>query len=144
MVGYTDTRPGFTSNAQPPCWPRPRQVLRAPAPERRFDGRLPMELYLNAYVDDRLQRGFTTNISETGVYLNTLMHEPLPPYTPVGLEFALPGTRETIWAAGEIRFDTLDDYFLGRGIRFTAMARLHARMLREYCYKLRHGVRFES
>jgi hypothetical protein len=122
--------------------PRARQSLRAPHANRRFDGRVPMEFYLNAYVEDRLQRGFTTNISETGVFLNTLMYEPLPPFTPVGLEFTLPGERETIWAAGEIRFDTMDDYLLGRGIRFTAMAGLHARLLRQYCYRLRHGLRW--
>lgn len=109
------------------------------ASERRFDPRLPLEMYLNAYVAERPQRGFTTNISETGVYLNTLLHEPLPPYTPVGLEFTLPGMRESIWAAGEICFDTEDDYFLGRGIRFTAMAALHARILRAYCYHGRRG-----
>jgi PilZ domain len=105
--------------------------------ERRFDSRLPMEFYLNAYVRDEPQRGFTTNLSETGVFLNTLMHDRLPAFTPVGLEFALPGVRETIWAAGEIRYDALDSYFLGRGIRFTAMASRHARLLREYCYHVR-------
>ena len=128
----------------------PRQVagpqvhLRSRAANRRFDSRVPVELYLNAYVHDELQRGFTTNISETGVYLNTLMHQPLPPFTPVGLEFSLPGVRETIWAAGEIRYDTLDDYFLGRGIRFTAMAGLHSRWLREYCYQVRHRAQSRS
>src|SRR5262245_33417798 len=109
----------------------PRRRSRMLPPERRFDRRLPMEIYLNAYVDDRLQRGFTTNLSETGVHLNTLLHAPTPPFTPVGLEFTLPGVSETIWAAGEIRYDGLDDYFLGRGIRFTAMAGAHARLLRE-------------
>jgi hypothetical protein len=109
----------------------------SPSIDRRFDPRLGLEMYLNAYVDDRLQKGFTTNVSETGLYLNTLMHAPTPPLTRVGLEFTLPGTKETIWAAGEIRFDALDDYFLGRGVRFTAMAGLHARLLREYCYHVR-------
>jgi hypothetical protein len=109
---------------------------------RRFDSRLPMELYLNAYVHDELQKGFTTNISETGIFVNTLMHPRLPPLTTVGLEFTLPGIGETIWAAGEIRFDTMDDYLLGRGIQFTAMAGLHARLLRQYCYRLRHGLRW--
>ena len=108
------------------------------ASERRFDPRLPLEMYLNAYVADQPQRGFTTNISETGVHLNTLVDRPLPPFTPVGLEFNLPGLGETIWAAGEICFDSADDLFLGRGIRFTAMANLHARMLRHYCYFARH------
>jgi hypothetical protein len=106
---------------------------------RRFDNRVPLEMYLNAYVDERLQRGFTSDLSETGLRLNTLARAPLPPLTPVGLEFVLPGVSETIWAAGEICFDASDDYFLGRGIRFTAMAGKHARLVREYCYRLRRG-----
>jgi hypothetical protein len=119
----------------------PRNGKRRVAGDRRFDTRLPVEIRLNAYVGDRLQRGFTTNLSETGLFLHTLMHEPLPPFTPVGLEFTLPSNQEVIWAAGEIRFDTLDDYLLGRGIRFTAMAGLHARMIRHYCFLLRQGER---
>src|SRR5687767_14280073 len=117
----------------------PRPTPRRVAGDRRFDTRLPVEVRLNAYVGDRLQRGFSTNLSETGLFLNTLMHEPLPPFTPVGLEFTLPWCPEVIWAAGEIRYDTLDDYLLGRGIRFTAMASLHARMIRHYCFVLRQG-----
>ncbi len=111
---------------------------------RRFDSRLPVEMYLNAYVHDELQKGFTTNISETGIFLNTLMHDRLPPLTTVGLEFTLPGINETIWAAGEIRFDAMDEYFLGRGISFTAMAVRHARMLRHYCYHVRQTNRRRS
>ena len=129
----------------PPPLALPRPVPggshRRVAGDRRFDGRLPVEIRLNAYVGDRLQRGFTTNLSETGLFLHTLMHEPLPPFTPVGLEFTLPGNPEIIWVGGEIRFDTLDDYLLGRGIRFTAMADLHARMIRHYCFLLRQGER---
>src|SRR5438105_15367440 len=118
----------------------PEPKVMAPS-NRRFDSRVPLEMYLNAYVDDRLQRGFTTDLGETGLRLNTLVQAPLPPHTPVGLEFALPGVQETIWAAGEICFEGPDDYFLGRGIRFTAMAGMHARIVREYCYRLRRGRR---
>jgi hypothetical protein len=107
--------------------------------ERRFDSRIPLEMYLNAYVDERLHRGFTTNISETGLYLNTLIQAPTPSRIPVGLEFSLPGADETIWAAGEICYGSADDYFLGRGIRFTVMAAMHARLLREFCYHVRRG-----
>ena len=46
----------------------------------------------------------------------------------VALEFELPGTGETIWARGEVTHDALDDYFHGQGIRFTGMAKLHARL----------------
>ncbi len=110
--------------------------------DRRIDYRLPLEMFLNAYVEDQPQRGFTVNVSETGILLASLaLHEPEPPLTPVGLEFKLPGFDETIWAAGEICRDTLDDYFLGRGIRFTAMASLHTRILHEYCSRARRGNR---
>jgi hypothetical protein len=107
--------------------------------DRRYGARYPLEMYLNAYVDERQQRGFTLNISETGLFLNTVARAPLPARTPVGLEFQLPGTGETIWAGGEICYDATDDYFLGQGIRFTAMAGLHARIIREYCHQLRRN-----
>jgi hypothetical protein len=107
--------------------------------DRRVGVRYPLELYLDAYVNDRHKRGVTVNISETGLYLQTVAEEPLPPLTPVALEFQLPGVRETIWAAGEIRYDDEDDYFLGRGIRFTAMASLHTRMIRDFCQTMRRA-----
>ena len=76
-------------------------------------------------------------LCERGVFLNTLLQDPNPPRTPVGLEFKLPGMPETIWAAGETCRDTMDDYFYGMGVRFTAMASLHRRMLRDYCRRAR-------
>ena len=107
--------------------------------DRRFDDRLPVETYLTAYLDDRPRRGFTVDISERGLYLNTLAQAPQPPRTPLGLELKLPGMPEAIWAAGETRRDNLDDYFYGVGIRFTAMAGRHESMLRDYCQRLRRG-----
>ncbi len=112
--------------------------------DRRFDTRLPLEMYLDAYVNDRRHRGFTVDISETGLYLNTLAQEPVAPLTPINLELVLPGTGETIWALGEVCRDDADDYFYGRGIRFTAMATQHARLVREYCYKTRLARRRKS
>ncbi len=110
--------------------------------DRRIDYRLPLEMYLNAYIEDQPQRGFSVNVSETGLLLASLANrEVAPPMTPVGLEFKLPGFGETIWAAGEICHDSVDDYFLGQGIRFTAMANLHARMLHEYCVRARRATR---
>jgi len=55
--------------------------------DRRFDDRLPLETLLCAYVMDRPQRGLAVDISERGVFLNTLAQDPNPPRTPVGLEF---------------------------------------------------------
>ena len=108
---------------------------------RRFDSRIPLEMYVSAYVLDQPQRAVTMDISESGLYLNALIQHPYPPRTPVGLEFALPALGETIWAAGETCRDSLDDYFYGLGVRFTGMANLHQRMLREYCWHARGGAR---
>jgi hypothetical protein len=105
--------------------------------DRRFDDRLPIETLLSAYVMDRPTRGLAVDISERGLFLHTLVQDPKPPLTPMGLEFELPGMGETIWAAGETCRDSLDDYFYGMGVRFTAMATRHQRMLRQYCRNLR-------
>jgi hypothetical protein len=105
--------------------------------ERRYERRVPHELYLNAYVDDRPHRAFTVNLSESGLYLNTLARTPLPPLTSVGIELALPGAGDTIWAAGQLCYDELDDYFYGEGIRFVAMARGHLRQLHDFLTSLR-------
>jgi hypothetical protein len=105
--------------------------------DRRYRSRIPLEMYLNTYVNDRAQRAFTLNLSPSGLFLNTLPRTVVAPHTAVGLEFTLPGMEETIWAAGEICYDkTNDEYFLGRGVRFTAMAGLHARMIHAFCRRL--------
>jgi hypothetical protein len=108
-------------------------------PERRVGPRLPVELHLTAYVDDEPRRGLTTNLSEQGLFLLTLPGPAMPPFTPIGLEIELPGIQETIWAAAEVCFDVEDDYFLGQGMRFVAMARLHARLIRHFCAQLAAG-----
>ena len=105
--------------------------------ERRYGDRVPLETFLNTYVEDRPHRAFTVNVSETGLYLNTL-HQPMRSRrTVVGLEFTLPGLGDTIWAAGEMCYGALDDFFCGAGVRFVAMAQRHERMLHDYLARAR-------
>ena len=108
---------------------------------RRFNARVPAEMYVSAYLLDQPQRAVTVDISESGLYLNALVQQPYPPLTLVGLEFRLPTLGETLWVAGETCRDTLDDYFYGFGVRFVRMANLHRRMLREYCWRARRANR---
>jgi hypothetical protein len=110
---------------------------------RRFNSRVPTETYVSAYLMDQPQRAVTVDISESGLYLNALVQQPYAPRTPVGLEFRLPTLGETLWVAGETCRDNLDDYFYGFGVRFTRMANLHRRMLREFCWRARSasGIR---
>jgi hypothetical protein len=118
-----------------------KEAPRMTAHDRRLGYRLPLEMFLNEYVQDRAHRALSVNISETGMYVNKVI-QPLSRQTRViGLEFELPGTGEVIWARGEIAYDAIDEYFHGQGIRFTAMPRLHARILRDYCIeKRRHQL----
>jgi c-di-GMP-binding flagellar brake protein YcgR len=106
---------------------------------RRFNARVPAEMYVSAYLLDQPQRAVTVDISESGLYLNALVQQPYAPRTPVGLEFRLPTLGETLWVAGETCRDSLDDYFYGFGVRFVRMANLHRRMLREYCFRARRA-----
>jgi hypothetical protein len=107
--------------------------------DRRLGCRVPLEMFLNEYVQDRAHRALTVNISETGIYLNKVIAPIERTNKVVGLEFELPGTGETIWARGEIAYDQLDDYFHGQGVRFTGMPKMHARMLRDYCIEKRRA-----
>jgi hypothetical protein len=108
--------------------------------DRRDEHRIPIRMFLNEYVRDRLHRAVTTNLSPNGIYLNRVFangqkrlafgrHDRY-----VQLEFQLPGTSDTIWARGEVRYDELgvESMVHGTGIYLTDLARGHQRMLKEY------------
>ena len=105
--------------------------------DRRYGCRIPLEMFMNEYMNDLAHRALTVNISESGVYVNKVIRRLSRRSRVVGLEFELPGTGDEIWARGEICYDTLTDCFHGEGIRFTAMPRVHARLLRDYCAEAR-------
>ncbi|MFH0901467.1 MAG: PilZ domain-containing protein [Pseudomonadota bacterium] len=105
--------------------------------DRRFGCRVPLEMFLNEYVKDRAHRALTANISESGIYLNRVAALSEASSAIVGLEFELPGTGETIWASGQVCHDSVDEYFHGQGVRFVGIARMHARLLRDYCIERR-------
>ena len=99
---------------------------------RRLAERLPVGFYVQQVVDGRPQRCFTADLSAHGIY----MEKPVEPMdrnsNVVQLEIPLPNRNESIWAGGEIVYDSFDPLFHGTAIRFTAMARRHQRMLRDW------------
>jgi hypothetical protein len=105
--------------------------------DRRHGNRIPLEIFMNEYHLERPHRALTVNISESGVFVNKVALSFSRRTRVVGLEFELPGTREVIWARGEICYDTFDDHLHGQGIRFTAMPRAYGRLLRDYCIEKR-------
>jgi hypothetical protein len=118
-----------------------------PLIERRTRDRVPLEIFLNEYVADRLLRGVTTNVSPTGMFVERVLgrrpralalrrHSRF-----VQLEFALPGSGETIWARGEVRHDELElplgggAMVHGVGIRLVDLARGHAELIRDFVHE---------
>jgi hypothetical protein len=100
--------------------------------ERREDPRIRLEMFLNEYVKECPYRALAVNVSSTGLYLQRLADPTARRSNSVGLEFELPGTGETIWARAESRFDWVADDFHLTGFRFTAMARKHERLVRDF------------
>jgi hypothetical protein len=110
--------------------------------ERRDLERVPLEIFLDEYVDDRPHRAVTTNVSATGLYMHRVATRASRLFRRgsrhVQLEFALPGTSDTIWARGEIRYDELGmDLVHGTGVELVDMARGHQRLIRDYLYEQR-------
>ncbi len=108
-------------------------------PERRDDHRVPLQIFLNEYIDERAHRALATDVSPTGLYVQQVAKPRwfMREHRFVQLEFDLPNTSDTIWARGEIRRDELDtgDLVHGTGIHLVDIARGHARMLRDWVFE---------
>jgi hypothetical protein len=111
---------------------------------KRDHDRVQMEMFLNQYVDERLERGVTSNVSPTGMYLHRVLKRSLGRSSRfVQLEFQIPGTSEIVWARGEVRRDELElppwrrdsELVHGSGVRLLEMPRAHRRMWRDFVYE---------
>lgn len=110
--------------------------------ERRDLERVPLSIFLDEYIDDRPHRALTMNLSATGLYMYRAATHRMRLFgrqtRHVQLELTLPGTRDSIWARGEVRYDELGhDMVHGAGVRLVDMARGHQRLVRDYLYEHR-------
>ncbi len=105
--------------------------------DRRLGYRIPFQTLLTSFIRDRPVRALAADLSDAGIRLHTTCATAPQPGTPVVLELALPGIDDTLWCQGEVCYRETDDLASGLGIRFVTMARLHARMLRDYCVESR-------
>ena len=105
--------------------------------DRRLGFRIPFETMVTSYVHDRPVRGLVTNLSDSGLNLSAISMLAPPPGLVVGVELEVPGVDDSIWAAARV-CDRKDDRMAsGLGMRFVAMARSHARMIRDFCIEMR-------
>ena len=93
----------------------------APGPNSgRIAARVPLHTQVDFSSDSNVFTGFSTNLSEGGVFVATL--DLLPVGTPVDLTFTLPGNKR-VTVKGEVRWtreidDRMPDVFPGVGVRF--------------------------
>ena len=100
--------------------------------DKRKNGRVPLDIYLNKYVAGVPYMARTSNISKEGVSLAHLI-EPDLAGRRVGLQFQLPGSEEVIYAEGEVVRDWVDsEHEEGSGVRFTLVTERHRRLIDQY------------
>ena len=88
---------------------------------KRVAARVAMQTQVDLASDSNFFTGFSTNISEGGLFVATV--NVLPPGTPVDVSFTLPAGRR-LTVKGEVRWtrevnDRTPDVFPGVGVRFT-------------------------
>ena len=89
----------------------------------RSSSRIPLQTQVDMTSDSNVFTGFSTNLSEGGVFVATV--DLLPVGTPVDLTFTLPG-KTRIVVKGEVRWtreidDRVPDVFPGVGVRFVEL-----------------------
>jgi c-di-GMP-binding flagellar brake protein YcgR len=105
--------------------------------DRRVNDRVPLDMFFNQYVQEHPVRTLAVNVSEHGLAAHRLVERVSRHARVVSIEFELPGTGEVIWARAETQFEAIDRDFHRAGIRFTAMARRHERLIREFVWDRR-------
>jgi len=101
--------------------------------DKRKNGRVPLDIYLNKYVAGVPYMARTSDISKDGVSLAHLI-EPELSGRRVGLQFQLPGSEEVIYAEGEIvrEWASLSQNKDGSGVKFTLLTERHRRLIEQY------------
>jgi c-di-GMP-binding flagellar brake protein YcgR len=117
-----------------------RLGLRQALADRRVVPRTPVNLLCDEHLGDRPLRAMAVDLSELGIALRRLggLADAAPPEAgldvgpDVGLELALPGSGEVIWAQARTQFRADVHGAHRSGLRFVSMARRHQRLLRDF------------
>jgi hypothetical protein len=111
--------------------------------DRRQQVRLPVEICVQQFLAGDAYLGLTRDLSERGLYITAprLSGSAVWYGAPLQLEFALPGTGETIWARGLVCHEDMSGPHgeRGLGVRLIDMAERHARSLRHYVESVRRA-----
>jgi PilZ domain len=99
----------------------------------RQSKRLPVDLFVNKFIGDEPFACRMKDLSTEGMYVHKLIEpERFADDDLVGVEFALPGHSEVIWASGQIVREQDASGSEGVAIKFVSMADRHKRMLLDF------------
>jgi c-di-GMP-binding flagellar brake protein YcgR len=107
-------------------------------PNKRITHRVPLDVYLNKFIEGVPFMVRSRDISPQGIYLTQLI-EPQKGDGRIGVQFQLPGTHELIYAEGEVVRDGEQGRTTGHGIRFTLISQYHRRMIERYVSRQRRA-----
>ncbi len=99
--------------------------------DKRGVRRVPLDIYLNKFLDGVPYLARSRDISMEGIYLTRLI-EPRFRGRRVGLQFQLPGSEEVVYAEGEIARDVERASTEGIGVRFTLLTERHRKLIERY------------
>jgi len=108
--------------------------------DRRENFRVPNSRLITEIVNENPFAASVTNLSHCGMYTVKPVSSGLRGPRLVQLEIPVPEASETIWASGEIVYETRNARSIGAGIRFKAMANFHQRLLGELLEYQRHEI----
>jgi hypothetical protein len=100
--------------------------------DRRTNLRIPIELPIIQFIDNRPIRSLISNLSATGLHSCHAVEPMSRSSRVIQIEFPLPGVAERLWAKAEVVYDTIGPCFHGTGVRFIAIANAHQRLLDEW------------
>lgn len=100
--------------------------------DRRHNTRIPIELPIIQFIDNRPIRSLVSNLSATGLHSCHAVEPMSRSSRLIQLEFPLPGVAEPLWAKAEVVYDTIGPCYHGTGVRFIAIADAHRRLLEEW------------
>ena len=109
--------------------------------ERRRSQRYPVSLYIRLAIDDQIHRCCLTDLSCVGLYARRPIRSLRRNSRLAQAEIRLPGTRESIWAGAVLVYDRFDSRFHGSAYSFTALARGHRDLLRQWLVQNHHADR---
>ena len=99
----------------------------------RQSKRLPVDLFVNKFIGEEPFACRTKDLSVEGMYLHKLIEpERNAEDELVGIEFALPGSEEVIWAAGRVVREQQQSGADGVAIHFVSMADRHKNLLVDF------------